>query len=44
MKLSTPSRMTVYVDQVVFAGHPEYEETVISNEERKNSVSFFSAL
>lgn len=31
MKFSTPSRMTAHVAQAVFAGHPEYEETVINN-------------
>lgn len=31
MKLNTPSRMTIHVAQVPFAGHPENEETVIGN-------------
>lgn len=31
MKLNTWSRMAAHVAQVVFAGHPENEETVINN-------------
>lgn len=31
MKFSAASRMTAHVAQVAFAGHPEIEETVITN-------------
>lgn len=40
MKFSAASRMTAHVAQVAFAGHPEIEETVITNQLGKNGFKY----
>lgn len=40
MKLNVPSRMTAHVAQLVLAGHPEIEKTIISNQLRKKWLKY----